>query len=496
MAEVVLFRPSDSALGSAAGRYPLGLIFVATPLVNKGFSVRIIDTGTHTDWRPLLKDAVDSSTICAGVGTVTGRQIKSALEFSKAVKDIRDIPVVWGGIHPSLLPEQTLRNELVDIVVAGEGEERFLKIVEGIKAKSDLGGIRGIFFKKDGAIRDTAPEEDFIDLNTLSFPAYDLVDVDYYSSRYIPWMGKKRRYIDIHLDRGCPHRCGFCYNSEFNKRRYRAIPADKALDIIEEAIGRYKIDAVNFVSDEFFVDNKRVFDICKGMIDRGLDINWCSNMRIDALLRYDDDLLKLMERSGCKILSFGVESGSNRVLEQIEKDMTVDDVLKADEKIKRFSFLVDYYFVIGFPEETKEDIGESLKLMQVLRQNKKAVVRKAQTFCPYPGTPLYHKSLKMGFNAPECLEDWADFNTNVYSKLPWFDRPFKSYLDEVQFFSTAASIRPGKRSGIRLVTHLLFKRYCEWRFLRLVRGIASGNFDVKIIKLFTRLRNFLKLYFS
>lgn len=481
MAEIILFRPIEK-FSRIFGRYPLGLIYIATSLVDKGFTVKIIDMETCRDWLTALKSAIGSDTICAGISVMTGYQIKGALDFSRELKKIKSIPVVWGGLHPSLLPEQTLENDLVDIVVIGEGEKRFLELVTNIKNNEGLDNIKGIMFKRNGEIKYTNPEGDFYELDNLPIPAYDLIDFEYYSSGKRRFMGNKKRVVDLNTDRGCPYRCAFCYNIKFNKRRWRAISAERLLDIIGDIRRRYNVDAINFVADNFFVDKNRVYDICKGMIDRKFDIKWHSDMRIDTFLQYETELIELIKKSGCTTLTFGVESGSDRILNLIQKDISRDNVLKANQKAKDFNFMINYHFMIGFPEEEKKDIIETMKLIWILKRDKNTVIYGPSTYVPYPGTPLYDRCLKLGFAPPNRLEDWVDYDWDETSKLPSFSKNFKNYLIEIWHISHASGEDSHGMLIKKNIIDTVYDNYYKLRFIGLIHGIRLFDFEKKIVR--------------
>ncbi len=483
MAEIILFRPW--AQKSASNRYPLGLIYIATPLINKGYTVKIIDEETCNDWLTELKSVLDSTTICAGVGVMTGRSIKSALDFSIALKRIKQIPIVWGGIHPSFLPSQTLRNDFVDIIVIGEGEKKFLEIVEHIRNGEGLDNIKGIAFKKNRRINYTESEENFLDLNNLPMPNFNLIDVKYYSTTKRNFMGDKKGVIDLNVDRGCPYRCAFCYNIKFNNRRWRTIDAEHILNMIEKIIKEYNVSAIDFVSDNFFVDKNRVYKICKGIIDRKIDIAWHSDIRIDTFLRYEDSLLKLMKKSGCSTLTFGIESGSDRILKMIDKEISREDVSKAHRKAKNFNFIVNYHFMIGFPEETPKDILETIKLIWILMRDKNSHIYGPSMYVPYPGTPLYDRCCELGFVSPNCLEGWINHGWTETSKLSWFSKDFKNYMNEVQTICRGAFHSTSRKNILRFLVHI----YCRYRVIGLKYGIRLFDLDTKIMRILNSILN-------
>lgn len=476
MAEVILFRPKEKN-AKVFYRFPLGVIYLGTSLAKNGYEVKIIDMETTPDWSSELKKNVDSSTICAGVSVMTGYQIKGALDFAMALKELKDIPVVWGGLHPSLLPEQTMENGLVDIVLTGEGEKRFVRLVENIKHNNNPSDIKGILYREKGKVMFTGCEADFLNMDSLPCPNYSLVKFDYYSLQKRRFMDYKNKVVDLNTGRGCPFRCAFCYNLKFNQRKWRSLSAGRLLDIVGELKYKYGVDAINFVADNFFVDTNRVYEICQGLIERKFDIKWHSDIRIDAFLRFNDELVKLIKESGCTTLTFGVESGSDRVLEIIQKDITVDDVLKAHKKAVDFDFKMNYHFMIGFPGEDKKDIIETLKLIRVLKKDKNAVIYGPSTYVPYPGTPLYDRSVAMGFISPQRLEDWVDYDWSERSKLASFSEGFKNYIQEVwHIFNYSDEDSHGivvKDSFWRRI----YRKYFQLRIIGLILG--GSLFDIE-----------------
>ena len=195
----------------------MGVLSVATPVSRAGYEVQILDQRIEPQWRRVLETALAGGLLCVGVSSMTGPQLRHALEVSRLVKEHGDIPVVWGGIHPSLLPEQTLENEYIDIVVQGEGEETFLELVQALAGRTSLQSVRGIWYKDNGHIRQTDARP-VLDLNTQPPLAYDLIE----SRKYIRVMSGVE-HLNFFTSRGCPHRYTFCFNTPFNNQSWRAL---------------------------------------------------------------------------------------------------------------------------------------------------------------------------------------------------------------------------------------------------------------------------------
>jgi len=431
MADVILFRPKMSkgeAKPLIGSRPPLGLLFIAARLVENNYKVKIIDEETNFYWFEDLNKELNDSTICVGISSMTGGQILKGLKFAKIVKDRFDIPVVWGGLHPSMLPEQTVKNNLVDIVVRGEGEEACLKIVIALKHRSSLKNIPNVWWKENGKVYSN-PKDQFIDLNSIPLLPHHLLDCEKYIRIEQSYLPNCKRSFDLHTDRGCPHRCGFCYNISINKSKWRGFTAYKVIEQIEYLIRKFSLDGINFVADNFFVDKKRVADICAEIIKRKIKIGWHADCRIDYFARYDNSFIELLKKSGCKTLTFGVESGSQRILNLIHKDISLDEVFKVNKKLRKWQIGVNYHFMAGFPGEAKEDLRQTYKvILKLCDEYPRVNLIGPSIYTPYAGTPLYYKCLEMGFKPPENLEDWGKFNWDEKTCLPFIKPSYSRWL--------------------------------------------------------------------
>ena len=430
MADVILFRPKASKEKGRAldPRPPWGLLFAATPLVENNYKVKIIDEEVNPHWEEDLEDELNASTLCVGVSSMTGWQILGGLRFSRIVKEWLGVPVVWGGLHASMLPEQTVENNFVDIVVRGEGEEALLKIVNALKSGESIDGIPNVWWKDGGRIKSN-PKSRFIDLNKLSLLPYHMLECDKYRSREPSALPGCKRIIDVLTDRGCPHRCGFCYNINMNNRAWRSISAPRVIEQIEYLVKNFSVDGINFLGDNFFVNKERVRDICSEIIKRKFKITWHADCRIDYFAGYDDSFIDMLTESGCKVLTFGIESGSPRISALINKDITVEQVIKVNKSLKKHRIGASYHFMAGFPEETREDLLDTYKLMLKLNEEyPKANFLGPSIYTPYPGTPLYHKCIEMGFKPPKRLEDWAGFGWDEKTSLQFLNPEYLKWM--------------------------------------------------------------------
>src|SRR5665647_867725 len=282
---------------------PLQLLHVAGALQRAGHRVRIFDMRL-ADYHSLRI----GDPLFVGITAMSGPQIRYGLEFARRGRAAKPhVPIVWGGVHPTLLPAQTAASAFVHVVVRGEAELVVGPRAHALAAGAPRDAVSGLTYKADGASRST-PDADLIDLDTIPVELpYDLLELDRY-----PTLQAGR--VHIQTSRGCPSRCGFCYNSGFNKRKWRGKSPERVVDEMQYLLQRFPhVKIIDPVDDNLFVNRKRVEDICTGLLERDLKVAWRANCRFDYLAKYDAGFVSLVERAGCMELDFVGESGSERM---------------------------------------------------------------------------------------------------------------------------------------------------------------------------------------
>lgn len=393
--------------------------------------VKIIDQRIDKDWKNTLIKNLTPETICVGITSMTGIQIGHALSASKVVKEHSNIPVVWGGVHASLIPEQTLQNENIDIVVVGEGDLTFHEVVKALYNRTPIQSVKGIYYKSEGQILKTEPRP-FTDLNSMPPVPYSLVNIH----QYMPvFDGIPTLYIQT--SRGCPNNCSYCYNPVFNKRKWRSLSAEKTLEMLKYLIEYQQVKSFYIVDDDFFVDIKRVEHICNGIIENGWNrwgVIWESQgINIKTALRLTDEQLSLIELAGCRKVHFGIESGSEKVLDIIHKNITIEQVKEVSNKFKKHNIICQYNFMAGFPEESDDDIRKTIEIAFWLMNNSdNSVISPICTYIPYPGTELFDCAIKKGYKQFDTLEEWSKTD---YSNPPWTSIERNNILKNIFFVS-------------------------------------------------------------
>ena len=433
IADIILINPHGTKF---VGDYtlPLGLL-QSSVYINEKYNVKILDLRVKPSWKGALLDELKKAPYFVGISTMTGPNLISALQISKFVKENSKALVVWGGIHASLLPEQCVSHPLVDIVVKGEGEETFMELADAIINKKPLKGILGVWYKENGEIKSN-PDRPPIDLNKLPRIAYDTLDD---IEKYV-WVREDGvRVMNYMSSRGCPQLCTFCYIANFYKSKWKQLAAERVLDDLEYLKNRFRVGHVYINDDNFFVNLIRVKDIAQGILDRKLDISWdVLGAHAQTTARMTNEFVQLLDKSRCTGLLTGVESGSQRILDLVKKNITVQMAIDANKKFVGTGIIPTYTFVSGYPTETKEEVHMTVDLLfKLWKDNKNIVPGNIKPFVPYPGTPLYDMAVQYGFEPPATVEGWADVTWDNYLKMktPWLTDKDKKMLVNL-YYST------------------------------------------------------------
>jgi len=380
---------------------PLSLAYIASYLGKYSDiknSIQIIDENAGDIVEDeILKNEPDVIGI-----TATTPQIIDADRIASFLKEsYPKIPIVLGGVHVSSIPEQTLKEfKNFDIGVVGEGEVTFLELVKlfanGDVNSSALKEIDGIAFKKDSGVILPPPRHLIKNLDDVPFPARDLLKmVDYYLKPRSVIRGIIKRSTQIMTSRGCPYRCAFCASEVIHRNIFRAHSPHYVVNEIEHLINKYKIEALFFQDDTFSINKKRVEDICKMFIERGINkkLIWSVQLRANLISEKDLGLLKLMKDAGCVQTEFGFESGNERVLAMLKKNsVTVKQNSNAIKLCKKAGFKVLGNFMIGSPTETREEIADTRKFIDKHDMD----ITHVHLTTPYPGTELWEMCKEKG----------------------------------------------------------------------------------------------------
>jgi anaerobic magnesium-protoporphyrin IX monomethyl ester cyclase len=429
---VILFNPSSvHRIGDFT--LPMGLLMAAIH-VCRHYRVVIVDQVVERNWQTKLGRLLEENPVCVGISAMTGVQILEGLRASRIVKR-HGCPIVWGGIHPTIQPESTLAHELVDYVVAGEGEVAFAELVDALAAGKSGAGIPGVWYTDGDRSRYGGDRERFVDLNALPAIPYHLIDM----RKYIK-PSSRGNTLNLYTSRGCPQQCTFCYNNSINKRRWRSFSADRTISDIHELLKVFPdIRHFQFWDDDFFTNPKRARRIAEGLTRISPAITWSAlGAHVREVDRMDTDYLRSLQESGCKEMLIGVESGSEKVLKLIKKNFKLEELFRVNQKLQKFGITPTYTFISGVPGEDDTDIKKSIAVMfKLKRDNPDIILGNMKPVISYPGTALYRKALELGFKPPESLAGWGDYTWGNYMEItyPWVTPARKRLLSHLYYYT-------------------------------------------------------------
>ena len=424
---------------------PVPMLCLGTYLQEQGFDVKCVDGLTNFKYIDEIKRNLDNVD-AVGLSMMTA-QIPEALRISAMAKE-KDIPVVWGGVHPTFFSEQTVKHPLVDYAILDEGEQTMTELLHGIKdTNTDFDKIKGIaFYDKNNSYHKTE-KRPFLPIEKLPQINWWLLKDAALNCDCIP----------SHTSRGCPHRCAFCIDV-VTQNTGRARPIEMALDDIEHDLKFFKARHIKFREENFFMNKKRVVGIIEGMIEKKLDVTWEANIRVNYFHQnyVNDEVLVKMKKSGATKCCFGAESGNDRVLKMIDKDQKREHILNAARACNKHKIQGQFSFMVGLPGEEKHEMYDTLSCIdQIFKINSEFEVLGPQPFRPYPGGKLYHDCIKSGWKEPESLDEWSEVMKHEIrymsvQNLPWMKN--KDVIEALESYVRfgAHSVKSGLNSSVKI----------------------------------------------
>ena len=455
--KIVFFFPAFSSTEATA---PLGILAVSTPLLRAGYDVRIIDSTITPNFQKRVLEEL-SDALCLAVSLVTGPMIRETVQIARETKRLYpDLPVILGGWHPSLLPDQTLAAENVDVVVKGQGEDALLEIVQHIEAGESLKGIAGVGYKEDGRIIFNAPRE-LRPIRELPPKAYHLADFDAYERVC------GRRWAMYTSSLACPYNCAYCTNDGLYGRKWNALDPEQAAEEMSDLAHRYRLQLVWVVDDNFLVDRDRAVAIAEGLVRRGVKFDWSIQASTNLVIRLTVEELKLLRRSGLSQISQGADSGSERVMHLMNKDFQkLETVYAAADRLTQAGIRPSFNLIFGFPGEREEDLCASVRLAMDICRRYPGAEFWTNIFTPYPGSPIMKRAFELGIEVPKTLEGWADFFPR-YTVLPWLKgrqhRELQNMREYLRIAFHRVPIGSYRKSALNRAVHEAISVPARWR---------------------------------
>jgi len=458
---VKTFAPDS--LTEEMGMYPpMGLLYIAAAAREAHgdrFQFEVLDTQMERMGYPQIREALEKKNPdVVGISCMTFLLI-DALKVVRIVRDVHpEARIVIGGAHPTIFPAEMAAQPEIDFVVVGEGEKVFSDLLAALADKKDPGGIPGLGFKKNGKVV-VNPREAFIqDLDNLPYPARDLIP----SEKYYNVLGESRVVMTSLLTtRGCPFKCIFCTNKDGKVCRMRS--PENVVREIEECYARGITD-FDIIDDTFTINIKRAKTIARLIIDKGLKITMDLRARVDTV---DQEVLDLLAEAGCTRIRFGVESGNPRVLENLMKGITLDQIRKAYKMAKKAGIFTFAYFMLGSPGETEKEVWESLKLAKEINPD----FAQFLITTPFPASRLYTQGIETGVLSGDY---WREFSAHPQGEFvpEWWTENFTH--EELEKLQRKVHLRYYYRPGY------------VWNQLRQVKSIKELARKARLaVRLFT-----------
>jgi anaerobic magnesium-protoporphyrin IX monomethyl ester cyclase len=407
--KVVFFFPSFASSEATA---PLGILAVATPLLNAGYSVKLIDSTITPNFKKRVLEEVQDA-LCLGISLVTGPMIRETAEIARAVKAWNpDFPVILGGWHPSLLPKQTLEAEYIDIVVRGQGEESLLDVVQHLENRTPMDLIPGIGFKRDKKLIFTT-ERPLKPLVDAPPKAYHIADFDAYERVC------GRRWAMYTSSLACPYNCSYCTNAGVYGRKWNALPAEQVVEETVDLTRRYGLELLWIVDDNFLVDLDRARLIADGLVRQNANFRWSIQATTNLTARLSVEDLKLLRRSGLQQICHGAESGSPKVLKLMNKGFqNFDTIYETARRCLEADIRPSFNIIFAYPGEGPDERRQTISFIMDMCRRHPGAEFWTNIFTPYPGAPIMERAEELGIHVPTSFEGWADFFPR-YTVLPW-----------------------------------------------------------------------------
>jgi len=382
--DVILVNPMDETqVSTKLGLKvpPLNLMYLAAALEKDSAEVNIIDDDLKQKGPNKLANEISKLDPNVVGITATTASINTALNYIDSIKkNLPNVLTVVGGSHATFLPEDTLKEcKGLDVVVIGEGEETIVDLTNNYikNGFKNLNEVKGIAYKNNGVIKRSESRELIKNLDEIPFPARHLLPFESYGTSEDESGG-------VITSRGCVFNCGYCSSSLIMGKKFRGRSPSNVVDELEELANKYKIRDIAFLDDTFMLNKRRAQSIANAIKERGLDISFVASSRVDKV---DKKLLESLKQSGMATLYYGVESGSQRILNLMKKGITLKQAENAVKTAKNVGVDILTSFILGYPGETPDEMDKTIKFAIKLD----ADYSQFSVLTPFPGTPVYYE---------------------------------------------------------------------------------------------------------
>ncbi len=461
---------------------PLSIMYSAANSLKRGYKIKLIDLRLVSgNWRWALKEYLDKGVLLAGISVMTGAPLKNARDIALFIKEhYPDTKIVWGGPHVTVIPE-TMAEPFLDFIVRGYGSLPLADLISFLKTGSpEISTIYGISYReKNFPIHNPRSSvHEMIDYRDIP---YDLIDMNnpLYSRSY-----SNAKVFPMFTAIGCPYKCTFCIHPEvykiINGKKWLPYTPEEVIEHMEYLISRYNAKFFCFIDDTSFPDLKRMEKIFNFIIEKKLNIDIeFRGARINELDRMSHSFLDFMEEAGGRVILVGVESASDRILKEMQKGITREQIFRVNKKLATHKRLRPMYnFIYGCPGETYQSLIETKDAILKLKEdNPNAYINLGGDWKPIPGTVMISIAEKQyGYVPPKTIDEWIEIDSSDAKekiRFPWYTNRLNNLIKILQITSFVI--------GDKLVNESGNNKSFYFRLLRLGAKIYKpvANFRLK-----------------
>jgi len=391
--KVVLFFPTYER--EFDNWMPFPYLYLAPFIEKAGFEVCIIDSRVEPTWEEMLKKELKDA-FALGITSMSGPDLITAMRASQIARDMNnDICLMWGGHHASALPDEVFNEDYADFVFLGPAEFTFPVVLDAVYLKKEIpSDIKGVLYKRNGKVLGNRQVNAAI-FDYPEHPAYHLIDVEKYRS--------KNNVVAYFKTRGCPFKCTFCATGNFNVSHKLREQYRREIKFLIEDL---KFGALCFRDPTFFLKASTVMDVAELLHSIG-NVRWKGQARGTFHRQYTPEQFKFMRKSGLTSVMFGVESGSQRILDFMDKRVKRQDYLESAKVLNDLGIEMYASFMFAIPGETINDLKETIRLMHQLKEINPNILLQNCIFLPLPATKMFKDAVALGYQPPTTLEGWS-----------------------------------------------------------------------------------------
>ena len=465
-------------------RLPLSVLALAAVLEGRE-KYEIVDGNLDPDPDTTLTRLIQTHPVeLLGVSVMPGPQMVSAMTSCKAIRARHpQVPIVWGGYFPSLYAEATLTSRYVDYAVRGQGESTLLELIDALRGNRELRSIPGLSYKDVFGICVHNPERAMQPPDQFPWSPFERLRVASYLRP--SFFGKRTGAHQASI--GCPFQCTFCAVHETYGTQQKMESPARTESIMRHLVKNYGMDGVQFYDMNFFLREDHTRELMERLAP--LKLQWWCEGRIDTISRYSDDTLERIRKGGCTMIFFGAESGSDRILKEMKKGITTEQTLEVAKRLRRFSIIPEFSFVVGNPQDPEGDTRDTISFIRKIKRLNPLSEIIVQHYTPVPNRGRMYGGIDGKVSFPATLEEWAtpqwyNFTIRVNPSMPWLQPKTRRLIDNFEMvvasrWPTVQDIQASRWS------RRLLKVLSSWRYLS---GIYGAPAELRLAQDWIRLR--------